>query len=52
MVKRLDEVIEIPSGITASIDEFEITLKKDDKVLKRKFSPLLDVKVEGSKMKI
>ncbi len=44
------EEIEIPKGITASIEENVLIIKKDDNELKRELNPLIKIKIEGNKI--
>jgi len=47
---NLYEEIEIPEGVSASIEDYVLIMKKDDKELRRKLVALIDVKVEGNKV--
>ena len=48
----LYEEIEIPEGLSAEIVDDVLTIKKDDKVIKRKLVSLLDIEVKGNKVLI
>ncbi len=47
---NLKQEIEIPSGISASIENDELIMKKDSDELKRKLNAFIDVKIEGGKL--
>jgi len=47
---RLYEEIELSEGIAASIEDHELVMKKDNKVIKRKLNPLVGIKIEGNKL--
>ena len=47
---KLYEEIDIPEGISASVEEDVLIMKKNDKELKRKLIALIDVKVKGDKI--
>tara|TARA_Y100000310_G_scaffold338402_1_gene427960 strand:- start:464 stop:1213 length:750 start_codon:yes stop_codon:yes gene_type:complete len=47
---NLYEEIEIPEGIVANIDDDVLTMKKDDKEIKRKLVSLIDVEIKGNKI--
>lgn len=47
---KLYEEIDIPKGISASVEEDVLIMKKNDKELKRKLIALIDVKVKGDKI--
>ena len=51
-VTRIDlyEEIEIPEGITANIEDYELIMKKDSDELKRKLNLLVNIKLEGNKI--
>ncbi len=51
-INRIDlhEEIEIPAEINASIENYELTMKKDSDELKRKLNLLVDIKLEGNKI--
>src|SRR3989344_4144954 len=46
----LKEEIKIPEGLTASIEDHILIIKKGDNELKRELSPLIQIKVEGDKI--
>lgn len=46
----IHEEIEIPEGIIAVVEDHELTMKKEDKEVKRKINLLVDFKVEGNKV--
>ena len=48
----LYEEIEIPEGVSAEIVDDVLTVKKDDKEIKRKLVSLLDIEVKGNKVVI
>ena len=48
--ENLYEEINIPEGITASIDDDVLIIKKEDKELRRKITALIDVKIGGNKI--
>lgn len=54
MKKKIEEIIELPAGISADLKNTEITLKGKGKELKRVFieHPKIKTSVEGSKIKI
>ena len=53
MKKDLERVIEIPEGVEVSINRDEVTVKGNDKELKREFSlPGISMKIEDKKLKI
>jgi len=47
---KLYEEIEVPEGITASVEDDVLIMKKGDKEVKRKLTALIDVKVDGNKV--
>jgi len=47
---KLIEEIEMPEGITASIENHELIMKKDNNELKRKLNYLIDIQVQGNKI--
>ncbi len=48
----LYEEIELPEGVSASVEDGVLTVKKNDKEIKRKLVSLLDVAVQGNKVVI
>jgi large subunit ribosomal protein L6 len=46
----LQEELEIPTGISAVVENDEITLKKDNKEVKRKLNNRIEVKIQGNKI--
>ena len=46
----LKEEIIVPEGITASLDENKIIMKKDSDELIRKINPMVNIKLEGDKI--
>lgn len=54
MKKKIEEIIEMPAGITAELKNAEITLKGKGKEIKRNFveNPKIKITVEGSKIKV
>ncbi len=46
----LREEIEIPNGMTASIEETVLIIKKDNNEIKRELNSLIEIKVEGNKI--
>ncbi len=48
----LYEEIEIPEGVSAEIVDDVLTVKKDDKEIKRKLVSLLDIEIKGNKVVI
>ena len=49
-IEKLQEELEIPSGISATIEGNEILVKKDNKEVKRKLNNRIEVKIEGNKI--
>lgn len=49
-IKELYEEIEIPEEITSIIEGDFITMKKDNKEIKRKLNRLINTKIEGNKI--
>jgi len=47
---NLYQEIEIPEGITADVNDDVLTVKKDDKEIKRKLVSLIDIEVKGNKI--
>jgi large subunit ribosomal protein L6 len=50
--EKMQEILEIPSGINAEIVGNEIVIKKDNKEVKRMINNRISVKVEGNKITI
>ena len=48
--KELHDQIEIENNIICSIENGEIKMKKDDREIKRKLNPLIDIKIDGNKI--
>jgi len=49
---KLREEIEVPEGITTSIEGDVLVMKKEDKELKRRLNPLVGLKIEDHKITI
>ena len=54
MKKKIEEIVELPAGITAELKNAEITLRGKGKEIKRTFveNPKIKITVEGSKIKV
>lgn len=50
--KILNEEIKIPDGIIATIEKNEIVMKKDNKEVRRKLNPIIDIKINGNQITI
>ena len=48
--KTLNEEIEIPEGASANIEGKEIIIKKNNKEVRRKLNPIIEVKIQGNKI--
>ncbi len=50
--KKLYEEIEIPEGIQANLEDNILTIKKENKEVKREINPLIKLKIENNKILI
>ena len=49
---KINDEIEIPSGISVSFDKDLIVMKKDNTTVSRKLNSLVSVKIDGNKIKL
>lgn len=47
---KLHEEIDVPEGISTELDNNFLIMKKDNKLIKRKLNPLINLKIEGKKI--